>query len=326
MSMRERNQFRVGVIGLLVVAALVAAAINFSNLRSLLNDTSYQAELAETGGLQKGDEVRVSGVRVGTVESVDLAEDHVVVGFAASDLQIGDKTTAAVKSDNALGRKFLSIDPGGDGDEEIIPLDRTDSGYAVTTALGDLTNATSRIDVKQMSASFDALSEVLEQTPKEFRSTLSGVSALSRTISTRDAELRELLGHASSLSALLAQRNEEITSILGNGSLLFAELDRRREVIDGLLHNVVAATEQLRGFVADNGDSLHPALTELKGVASLLKRYRGTLEFALTNLHAFVSGLGEAVGSGPFFQAYVQNMTAPASLTPVLSGIIDGDG
>jgi phospholipid/cholesterol/gamma-HCH transport system substrate-binding protein len=326
MSMRERNQFQVGVIGLVVVIALIAAAINFDKLRSLLDDTSYEAELAETGGLQKGDDIRVSGVKVGAVESVDLAEDHVVVGFAAHGLHIGGKTTATVKSDNALGRKFLAINPGGEGDEKVIPLDRTDSGYAVTTALGDLTSATSRIDVHQMSASFDALSEVLERTPNEFRSTLTGVSALSRTISSRDAELRELFRHASSLSSVLAQRNEEITSILGNGSLLFAELERRREVIGSLLKNVVATTDQLRGFVAENKSSLHHALSELKGVATLLKKYRGTIEYALTNLNAFVSGLGEAVGSGPFFQAYVQNMTAPTSLAPILSGIVDGEG
>jgi phospholipid/cholesterol/gamma-HCH transport system substrate-binding protein len=326
MSMRERNQFRVGVIGLLLVTALIAAAINFNSLRSLLDDTHYQAELAETGGLQKGDDIRVSGVRIGTVESVGLAGDHVVVGFAAHGLHIGDKTTATVKSDNALGRKFLAIDPGGEGDEEVIPLDRTDSGYAVTTALGNLTNATSRIDVHQMSASFDALSEVLERTPKEFRSTLGGVSALSRIISSRDAELRKLFRHASSLSSVLAQRNEEITSILGNGSVFFAELDRRRDVIGSLLQNVVATTDQLRGFVAENKSSLHPALSELKEVATLLKKYRGTIEFALTNLSPFISGLGETVGSGPFFQAYVQNITAPTSLAPILSGMVDGEG
>lgn len=322
--MRAHNQVRVGFVGLMTVALLVALALNFGSVRSLLNDTSYEAALAETGGLQKGDDVRVAGVKVGTVESVELDGSHVSVEFAAARLTMGSATTATVKSDNALGRKFLAIVPGGTGEEDTIPLERTDPGYAVTTALGDLTTTTSRIDVDQMAASMDALSEILERTPEEFRSSLAGVSALSQTISSRDAELQELFDRTSSLSAVLAERNRQITSILANGSLLFAELERRQQVIHSLLANVRAATTQIHRIVAENDGTLKPALTELRGVAKLLEKYRGTLEFALTNLSSYISGLGEAVGSGPFYQAYVQNVTAPTTLAPTLSGIAAG--
>jgi len=324
MALRERNQVMVGLIGLVLVVIAGALALGFTQLRSLIEDTHYRALFAESGGLLPGDDVRVSGVDVGKVDSVELADDHVEVEFAAHDLTLGDATTATIKTDNALGRKFLAIVPSGSGAEETIPLDRTDSGYAVTTALADLTTRTGRIDVDQAADAMESLSEVMDQTPEEFRMMVKGVSALSRTISARDAELGELLEHTSSLSGVLAERNEEITSILRNGSLLFDELARRREVIHALLENVDRATQQLNGLIEDNKDNLRPSLIELRDTARLLKRNRHTLDYALTNLGSFIRGLGEAVGSGPFFQAYLQNLTAPTTLSPILSDILDG--
>jgi len=324
MALRERNQAVVGIIGLILVAVAGSLAIGFTQLRSMLEDTEFRAELAESGGLRSGDDVRVSGVDVGTVKSVELVDDHVEVQFAAHDVTLGDKTTAFVKTDNALGRKFLAINPAGSGSGETIPLSRTDSGYAVTTALADLTTTTGKIDVKQAAQAMNSVSEVLDQTPAEFRVMIRGVSKLSRTISSRDAELRQLLEHTSNLSEVLAERNEEITSILSNGSLLFQELGQRRAVIHQLLDNVQRATTQLIGLTVDNKDSLGPALTELRDTARLLRRNRDTLDYALTNLGTFIRGLGEAVGTGPFFQTYLQNLTAPTTLAPILSDILDG--
>ena len=46
------------------------------------------------------------------------------------------------------------------------------------------------------------------------------------------------------------------------------------------------------------------------------------LQQTLDGLANYSVELGEAVSSGPFFDAYVQNLTSPASLVPVLSGVL----
>lgn len=322
-KLSERDQRRVGLVGLMVTALLVAGALSVSSVSAALTTTDFTADLAETGGLQEGDDVRVSGLKVGEVTDVGLAGDHVAVDFTA-DVVLGDRSTAVVKSDNALGRKYLAIVPAGRGEADHIPVERTDPGYAVTTALGDLATSTGDLDVAQMSKAFDSLSNVLGQTPEEFRSALEGVSALSTAISTRDEELGALLKRTSSLSKVLADRSVEITSIFANGSLLLQELALRRQIVRQMLIDVRAMSVQLQGLVRENAGTLPTALREIKTLAGTLKDYRYTLDYALTNLGPYISGLGEAVGSGPFFQAYVQNITAPTTLVPVLSDIMDG--
>jgi phospholipid/cholesterol/gamma-HCH transport system substrate-binding protein len=320
----EMDLGRIGVVGLVLMVLVLAAALNIGKIRSLVENSTYTADFSEAGGLRGGDEVRVAGLKVGKVDSVELSGDHVEVTFGLSGVSLGDLTRASIKSDNALGSKFLSVEPYGPGAIRHIPMGWTDAGISVNDELGRLTSSTAQIDAQRLAKSFDSISTVLNQTPTEFRSALRGVSALSRTLSARDAELQTLLRHASGVSAVLADRNQEITSILGNGSQLFRELELRRQVLAELLHNVRAATTQLTGLVRDNKTSLQPALTELQKTAKLMTHYRGTLDFALKNLAVYVRSLGESVAGGPFFQAYVANLASPEDLiTGGIAGIVE---
>jgi len=323
-AFREMDLGRIGLVGLLLMALVMAAALNIGKLRALVENSTYTADFSEAGGLRTGDDVRVAGLKVGKVDSVELSGDHVQVTFGLSGVDLGDLSRASIKSDNALGSKFLAVEPSGSGAVRNIPMARTDAGISVNDELGRLTSSTAQIDAQRLARSFDSISAVLDQTPTEFRSALQGVSALSRTLSARDAELATLLRHASSVSRVLAERNREITAILGNGSQLFQELALRRQVLAELLRNVRQATTQLTALARDNKLSLKPALTELQNTAKLMTHYRGTLDFALENLAVYVRSLGESVGGGPFFQAYVANVASPEDLiTGGIAGIVE---
>lgn len=314
----------IGVVGLMITALLLAGSLNIGKIADLVGHTTCTADFSEAGGLRSGDEVRVAGIAVGEVKKVELAADHVDVTFGVGDTELGDTSRALVKADNALGAKYLELDPSGHGDIRHIPRTRTDSGFAVNEELGKLTRATGEIDTKKLAESFESISAVMAETPDEYRAALKGVSALSQTLSSRDEELATLLKRASSVSGLLAERNKAITSIVSDGSALFHELELRREVIGRLLRNIEAATQQMVGFVRDNKDSLKPALMEIKKTASLLKEYRDTLDYAIKNVAVYARSLGEGVAAGPFFQAYVANLASPEDLvTGGVSGIIE---
>lgn len=317
----------IGLVGLVLTALLLAGALNIGKVMDLVSNVTYTAEMAEAGGLRAGDDVRVAGLKVGKVDDVELKDDHVEVTFGVEGVELGDETVAAVKSDNALGSKFLSITPAGRGDEHHIPRERTDAGFAVNEELGELTTSTAEIDDDELAEAFASVTAVLEATPEEFRGALKGVGALSNTLSTRDAELQTLLDKASNVSSILASRNKEITQIMSDASLLFDELTRRREVLGDLLRNVQRATEQLTGLARDNKLSLKPALTELRDSAELLSEYRDTLATALETTGGYIRSLGESVAGGPFFQAYLANIGSPEDLgSGGLAGLLAGEG
>jgi phospholipid/cholesterol/gamma-HCH transport system substrate-binding protein len=123
---RERNPVVIGAVGLGVIAAMLLLAFNIDDV-PLLAGRSYSAALSEAGGLKAGDDVRVAGVKVGKVRSVDLEGDHVRVDFRVSgDTRLGSETAASVRIKTILGQKFLMLEPAGRGElDGEIPLDRT---------------------------------------------------------------------------------------------------------------------------------------------------------------------------------------------------------
>jgi phospholipid/cholesterol/gamma-HCH transport system substrate-binding protein len=106
------------IIGAIVVAIAVAF-IYFaweSTSAGSLSGYEVQADLARVDGLSVGTDVRLSGVKVGTIASLSLKPNYLVnVRMRiASNIQIPTDSSLVVTSSGVLGSSYLSISPGGD--------------------------------------------------------------------------------------------------------------------------------------------------------------------------------------------------------------------
>src|SRR5512139_2725146 len=242
---RERNPVVVGAVSLAVIAAMVLAAFRAEDLPLIGGGDTYYAAFSEAGGLKANDEVRVAGVRVGKVQSVDLDGDHVRVEFNVENgVDFGPETSATIKVKTLLGAMYLALEPAGEGQMEEdaeIPVERTSSPYDVVDAFSGLASTSERIDTDRLAKSLDTMSALMQNTPEEFQGALRGMSALSQNIAARDEQLNELLGNMQKVSKVLADRNGDIVRLMEDGDKLFRALVARRQAV----HNLLTATSQL---------------------------------------------------------------------------------
>src|SRR5262249_44372266 len=80
------------------------------------------ADFAGIGGLQPGDNVEISGVKVGTVTSVNLVPESYLARVhmnVDSSLKLPTDTAALISSTSLLGGRYLQLEPGAE--EDIIP-------------------------------------------------------------------------------------------------------------------------------------------------------------------------------------------------------------
>ncbi|AHH15371.1 MCE family protein MceC [Nocardia nova SH22a] len=301
-----------GIVGIVVAVSIALSALQFDRLPFIRSGAEFTAYFADAGGLMPGDQVHVAGVRSGQVENVGLDGPKVKVTFSLDEsIVLGNKTTAAIKTNTLLGRKSLDVDPQGTGairKDQPIPLERTTSPYSLNDALGDLTKTVQGLDLDQVNKTLDTLSESFADTPAPLRSALDGVTALSRSLNKRDAALTELLSHAQNVTKVLSDRANQINALLTDGNDLLGELDARRSALSQLIVYVNQLAQQLTGFVNDNEAQLKPALDKLNSVLQLLQRNKDNLGKALDALGPYAAALGEQVGSGPYFQAYLSNV------------------
>jgi virulence factor Mce-like protein len=308
---RDRNPVTIGAVSLAVIATLVFLAFNAQSLPLIGGGTVYRAEFSEAAGLKPDDPVRVAGVKVGKVEGLSLEKGMVTVEFRVKDAFVGDRSEAAIKIETVLGAKYLALVPRGGGEldpEKPIPLDRTASPYDVVEAFADLSTTVDDIDTAQLASSFEVLAQTFSETPDEVRTSLQGLARLSDTIASRDAQLQQLLGATRKVTDVLADRNGEFTQLIVDSNTLLTEVQRRRELIDSILSSTQELAKQLSGLVADNRETLTPALQQLSRVTDILSRNRAALAETVNELAPFVRVFTNTLGNGRWFDSFVNDL------------------
>lgn len=314
----ERNPLAVGAIGVAITAAVVVGSLNYSRLPFFKSVKEYSAYFAEAGGLLPDAAVQVSGLKAGKVNSIALAGPRVLITFEVDKgIRLGNRSEASIKTKSLLGAKILEITPRGDGTQsEPIPIGRTSSPYQLPDALGDLSNTISGLDTSQLSESLAVLADTLSETPSSLRIALQGVVRFSQTLNARDAELRNLLTNANKATAVLSERSDQIVRLVADTNALLAQLLSQRNALDQISENIASVSQQIKGLISDNRQTLKPALDKINGVLTLLANRKERLQLAIKKFNDYAMSLGESMSSGPFFKFYIANLLPGQFIQP----------
>jgi phospholipid/cholesterol/gamma-HCH transport system substrate-binding protein len=319
-SFSERNPLIICAVGVGLTIAVVVGALNYKLLPFFNTNNHYSAYFAEAGGLIPGAAVQVRGFRVGQVDSLDLDDVGVLINFNVSkDIHLGDRTEATIKTKSLLGAKTLEVIPRGNGRQDgPIPIDRTRSPYQLPDALGDLSATISGLNTDQLSQSLEVLSNTFKDTPPDLKVAVAGVARFSQTLDARDAQLRNLLANANKATGVLAERSDQVVSLIANTNALLVALESQSAALEQISGRISSVTRQLKGFIAENQDTLRPALDKLNDVLTIVDNHKADIQKSIKGLNAYATSLGESVSSGPFFKAYVANLLPGQFLQPFI--------
>jgi phospholipid/cholesterol/gamma-HCH transport system substrate-binding protein len=105
-----------GAFVLVVALAFLAYAVAHSG-RSAGSGYSLNAQFDNIAGLSVGGDVRIAGVKVGSVtgETINPKTFEALVTLTVrDDIQLPKDTAASIVSESLLGGKYVSLSPGGD--------------------------------------------------------------------------------------------------------------------------------------------------------------------------------------------------------------------
>ena len=105
-----------GALVLFIAGAFLVFSYNTANVKQI-SGYELTANFTSIGGLSVGDDVQVSGVKVGSVSGVTIdPQSYLAVVSLSIDPQykLPIDTAAVISSKSLLGGRFLSLEPGGD--------------------------------------------------------------------------------------------------------------------------------------------------------------------------------------------------------------------
>lgn len=103
-----------GIVVLIIAVVFLLFAYRVSDLQ-VVKGYELSAKFFKVGGLSVGSDVRINGVKIGTVTSQKLSPDDYMVDLVLSlspDIKLPEDSIVSITNDGLMGNKFVKIEPG----------------------------------------------------------------------------------------------------------------------------------------------------------------------------------------------------------------------
>ena len=103
---RESNLIKAGFIGVVLMMLIIAVGLQPERLQQWASSVRHQALFSEAGGIATGNDVTLSGIKIGSVTEVALQNGDALVTFTTEGkYPLGSLTTAHIRTGSLLGRR-----------------------------------------------------------------------------------------------------------------------------------------------------------------------------------------------------------------------------
>lgn len=330
---RERNPIVVGAISITILTVLMTFAFFLNEFTFITGRYVTEADFADAAGLTEQNEVRVAGLKVGTVRAIELVgpeerEDRVRVTMEIDrGVRLGSASTAEIKLKTLLGQKFVSVTPRGGApflsQEGRIPLERTRIPFELYQVQNQSVDKLGELDAEALNDALRELAAVTEDPEGNFGRAFDGLARATRALSERDEELESLLENADPVVDALASRSDALARILDDGAEILGVLQERREALKGFVRGTDRLSGELGGLLRDTRSDLDPALRDLHTVLEVLAANVPELEDTVRVLGTDAESFGRVFLQGNWGNVYLESLLGFPVPLPTLPDLPD---
>jgi phospholipid/cholesterol/gamma-HCH transport system substrate-binding protein len=306
----------------MVVTALATSvlAIIIGNL-SFGSSKTYRAEFVDATGLVKGDDIRIAGVKVGSVKGISIVDrDRAMVTF---DVQSGTALTRSTRADiryrNLVGQRYIALtneigsttvlQPGS-----TIPVSRTSPALDLTVLFNGfkpLFQALSPSDVNELSYE---IIQVFQGQGGTLDQLLAHTGSITQTLADRDQVIGRLITNLNSVLDHVGRRNRQLDDLITTFQQFVGGLKHDRRAILGSLDQISRLSVQTADLVSGIRQPFVSDIHHLRGFAANLDRGRPEIDRALQVLPIKLTKIGRTAIYGSWFNFYLCNFTGQIRL------------
>ncbi len=284
---------------------------------------SIKAMMSDVTGLNVGDEVRVSGVRVGTVSGIKLVDKR--VAEVSMGLEQGrtlpQGSTATVKYRNIVGQRYIAMGrsetgPNDSGttqpmpDGAVIPLDHTAPALDLTVLFGGFKPLFQALDPGQVNQLSYEIVQVFQGEGGTVSSLISSTASLTNSIADKDKVIGELLTNLNSVLDTVNQRADKVSSLVISLQQLVSGLSQDRGAITSSISSLAELTDATANLLKPAREPLRTSLASLGDLSANLNANNADLNSFLFNLPRKLDSINRLASYGSWFNFYLCSANA----------------
>lgn len=257
----------------------------------MLRPTTITAHFVSATGIYPGDDVRVSGVRVGNISSIEPDGRYTRFTLEVdSSVRIPAEATAVVVVQNLIASRYVQLAPAYEDsgpaltDGAVIPVERTavpiewdevkDQISRLATDLGPKTDH----DRTAIGTFIDSAANALDGNGEKLRTTLGELSRLARTLAAGSGDIVNTVKNLQQFIAVLSESTTQIVQFQNRFATLTSVLNNSRSDLDTALTELSTALGEVQQFVSETRDKTSEQIQRLVNVTQNLVDHKMDLE------------------------------------------------
>ena len=324
MAILDKRTFKdmVKLIIFIVVTTLLTGVlvVTIGNL-SFGATREYKAEFVDATGVVKGDDVRIAGVKVGSVSGIEIIDrNRALVTFdVVESTLLTEATHAAIRYRYLVGQRYISLTQEiGDSEKleegDTIPAAQTSPALDLTVLFNGfkpLFQALSPDDINKLSYE---IVQVFQGEGGTLESLLGHTASITTTLAERDQVIGDLIVNLNQVLDHLADRDDQLSDLITTFRTFVSGLNDDREAILSSLDQISALSVQTAGLVKGIRPPFVEDIKQLRRFATNIARNKGELDRALQVLPIKLNKVGRTAIYGSWFNFYLCNFQGKVKL------------
>jgi phospholipid/cholesterol/gamma-HCH transport system substrate-binding protein len=313
------------LIVFLVITAIATYILGATIANSSFGSTNtYAADFSDVTGLGLGDDVRIAGVRVGTITDIQGEQDsahrgyaHVTFTVQSSD-PLPQSAIVNLRYRNLVGQRYLDIEQGPGDPNTLLkpgsticggpdPADCPNTHPAVDLTVlfngfQPLIKGLGANEINQLS--FNII-QTLQGEGGAFENLLATIADLTNTLANKDAVIGSVINNLTDVLTAVGQRDGELNDLIIQLKDFFTGLANDRHTIGNAVVSINKLAEQTAGLLQHVRGPFAADVKSITGLVDQLNANAPTLKFVIQQLPPTVGALIRTGSYGSWFNFYL---------------------
>ncbi|MGH9136380.1 MAG: MCE family protein [Acidimicrobiales bacterium] len=293
---QRRRDIISGVIAIVLVFGIATIGVKWAFGAFDRGYTLFATFEAAGQGLIDGSDIKIRGVDVGHVDSVELRDGQAFVTmFINRGVDIPSGSLATIRPKTLFGEKFIDIDTTAADDPNVVfeegdtfPDDQTLGGFELEDVLGDAFPILQAIDPEELMTVIDSLADGGEGMGETISRTIENSAILANQAANRDPEFRTLVESLNRISNELAGRADDVVTGAQRLNEALPVITENDESLASLLQQLERLSGQFADLLIANQAFIDSAFTLGQDVIDVLDANRNQVVPLVIGLRQFL--------------------------------------
>ncbi|MEV6756851.1 MCE family protein [Streptomyces sp. NPDC051214] len=298
----------------IVVTALATTVLALSVSGSDVGGSrSYKAWFTDATGLNEGDSVRIAGVKVGQVSSIEIVQRrYAQVEFTLEgERRMPASATASIKYLNMLGQRFVDVRRGAGPvgrtlqPGQTIPLSRTTPALDLTQLFNGFQPLMQGLSPQDTNALAGSIVQVLQGEGGTVESLLATVGSLTTTVAAKDRVIGQVISNLNRVLKAVNTRQKGFTELIGTVEKLVSGFSDDRKSVGRSVESLAKLSVSTADLFGKSRAPLKEGIRDLGRVSETLADNAPLVENVLQKTPQKMAAISRTASYGSWLNLYL---------------------